>query len=151
MRRAIALGLALVVSPSVVLAAAPGANAIVHKQVTVSGKNDEWTSVDLKVAKGDILLIKAEGQVVVGSWTGAVDADGAPGDNYGRLVMKVGSESGNIGVGKKAYYVADESTGSVKVKVYDTKYGDNSGSFTVTVIKIPAGAVPPAEAVKIDE
>lgn len=151
MRLAATLCAAIVASPVVVLAAEPAADAIVRKQVTVSGKNDEWTSVDLKVAKGDILLIKAAGQVVVGSWTGAVDANGAPGNGYGMLVMKVGAESGNIQVGKKAYFVADENTGSVKVKVYDTKYGDNSGSLTVEVIKIPAGAIPEVQVVAQDE
>ncbi|MCP3058113.1 hypothetical protein LXT21_04920 [Myxococcus sp. K38C18041901] len=47
--------------------------------------------------------------------------------------------------------MADENAGSVKAKLYDTKYGDHSGSLTVEGIKIPAGAILEAQVVTQDE
>ncbi len=118
---------------------------ILHKTVQVSGRNDEWTTADLKIKPGDRVLVVASGQVLVGSFTGRVDADGAgaPHNNtsaLGRLEMKVGTGT-VVSVGKRWFGGVNEP-GSVKFRVHDTDYGDNGGAYDVDVIVIPPTAIP---------
>lgn len=109
--------------------------------VTVNSKNDEWTATDLTVDKGDLVVIEASGKVVVGSWAGETDANGTGGKQLGRLMFKTG-DSGGDAIGASYFYVAATKVGLLKLKVFDTKYEDNDGAFTVTVRRIPACAVP---------
>lgn len=51
-------------------------NKITRNVLAVSGANDEWTPTTLKVTVGDILLIRAEGTVTVGSYLGQSGPDG---------------------------------------------------------------------------
>jgi hypothetical protein len=109
------------------------------KVVTVNSKNDEWTDVGMKLEPGDLLLIEASGEAFVGRWIGKVTADGAS-ENIGRLMLKVGDGGGDPA---GAHYFAHvKDGGELKLKVFDKKYEDNDGAFTVSVTRIPACAVP---------
>lgn len=114
------------------------------KTITVKGKNDEWTDSGLKIEAGDLVVVKAEGEVLIGSWAGKVNANGQNNhvDGLGRLTMKVG-ETGLERIGKRGFVEGDgELVGAIKFKVHDKKYEDNDGAFTVTVTRIPACAIP---------
>jgi hypothetical protein len=120
---------------------------MVSKVVKVNGRNDEWTSADVKVQPGDLIIVLASGKVKVGNWTGEVEADGvnggsgAPsGSNLGRLQMKVGT--GTMFFVGKRWFGGVPDPGHLKLRVYDTKYDDNSGSYEVYVLVIPKGVVP---------
>jgi hypothetical protein len=135
---------ALVASLAGVARAADGRTCgIVHKTVAVSGRNDEWTSADIKISPGDRVLVVAAGKVKVGAFIGEVNADGnnpANTNSLGRLDMKVGTGT-VIPVGKRWFGGSDEP-GTVKFRVHDTSYTDNGGAFEVDVIVIPPNAIP---------
>jgi hypothetical protein len=121
--------------------AAPQTDKITHHVLTVAGGNDEWSSTALKVAAGDILLIKAIGAVAVGSFLGRTTPDGTD-NGIGQLQMKIGTTAVQR-VGSVRYITAAEA-GTVKLRVYDTNYQDNSGEYEVDVIRIPVSLIPAA-------
>jgi hypothetical protein len=122
---------------------------ILHEEITVDGRNDEWTSAQVKIGPRDLVLVFAEGQVKVGGWTGEVGPGGAPGvEGIGRLEMKVGTGT-VVPVGAR-WVGAFQEGGTIKFRVHDTKYGDNSGSFSIHLIIVPAGVLPPAVKVQPD-
>ena len=113
-------------------------------QVAIAAGNDEWTSTGIKVAPGDLIVTFATGKVTVGQVVGEVDADGRNNSGnllgYGFIEGKVGS--GNpFSVGQRFPFTPDQP-GTLKLRVHDTKYSDNSGSFSVTIIRIPAASLP---------
>ena len=114
-------------------------------QFQLAAGNDEWTTTGLKLAAGDLVVIFATGTVRVGQVAGEVDANG-----HGRQVNGLGYIEGKVGagspfaVGGRFAFTADQ-TGTLKLRVYDTNYADNSGAFTVTVIRILASQIPPIE------
>lgn len=115
--------------------------ALEREDVRVSGKNDEWTLTKLKLAVGDVLLIEAFGKVKVGGWIGEVTADGtADANQFGRLMLKIGTE--DVSKPGARAFITSESSGEVKLKVSDSKYTDNSGAYSVMLIRIPACAIP---------
>jgi hypothetical protein len=120
---------------------------IIHEEITVDGRNDEWTSAEVKVNPGDMVLVFARGKVKVGNFLGAVGPTGAK-SGEGRLEMKVGT--GNVLTVGERWVGAFARTGAVKFKVYDTNYRDNEGSFRVHLVIIPAGAFPPAIKIEPD-
>jgi hypothetical protein len=128
------------------LAEAEVCNGITHEELTVGGRNDEWTSAQAKVEPGDVILVFARGKVKVGAWTGEVTAKGASNSGLGRLEMKVGSGT-VVTVGDRWVGAFCES-GTLKFRVYDTRYRDNSGSFKVHLVIIQASVLPLA--VKVD-
>jgi hypothetical protein len=122
---------------------------IEHRTLKVEGANDEWSPTNLKFQAGDFLIIKAAGKVTVGSFLGEVGPDGNPsGKQEGRLQLKIGTAT-TLGVGSSATVNVDQS-GPVKVRVNDTKYTDNKGSFNVDIVLIPAELVPQPTEVKIE-
>ncbi|MGH7483969.1 MAG: hypothetical protein ACREMY_00010 [bacterium] len=124
-------------------------------EIRVDARNDEWTSTGFRLAQGDVVMVIAPGKVTVGALSGQVDADGVlalsthePGGNGG-LYAKVGPGTTFI-VGKQSFFQASEP-GTLKLRVSDTRYDDNSGEYTVTVILIPGGLIPPPEPYQTDE
>lgn len=136
------LVLATLVS-TVIFAAVP-AEKITRHTLTVAGGNDEWTTTTLKVAPGDILLIKATGSVTVGGFLGKTNPDGNNG-GVGQLQMKIGATAVHP-VGSVRYISVTEA-GTAKLRVYDTNYQDNSGEYAVEVIHIPVSLIPEAQQV----
>jgi len=123
---------------------AVAADFIVHKSVTVAATNDEWTPSTVKVDTGDILIIVEHGtEIKVGGFLGYVNANGHANAGEGALMMKVGVSAGRKIGARGMLFVKD--SGVVKLKVQDTNYRDNEGEYKVSVIKIPATMIPPAE------
>lgn len=108
-------------------------------KIAVQGQNDEWTSTQLRLEKGDLLFVAAGGAVKVGDWIGEVGPKGA-GGGEGRLLAKIGSAAA-APTGERLVALID-GAGVLKLKVEDSKYTDNSGAFTVEVIRVPAALVP---------
>ncbi len=129
--------------PAVAQAAVP-AEKITRHALVIAGGNDEWTTTTLKVAPGDILLVKATGAVTVGSYLGKTGPDGTNG-GIGQLQLKIGATSVQP-VGSVRYITVTEA-GTAKLRVYDTNYQDNSGEFAVEVIRIPVSQIPEAQQV----
>lgn len=120
---------------------------ITHGVIAVAAVNDEWTATSIKVLPGDILLTVEQGnQVVVGSYLGAVDANGTKG--VGVLQLKIGTGAART-IGAQGFVVVNEA-GVVKLKIYDTAYQDNSGEFRVSIIRIPGALVPEGEDVAVE-
>jgi hypothetical protein len=121
-------------------------NKITHQVYTVAATNDEWTQTKIKISPGDILITSEAGnKIIVGNFIGAVGANGTE-SGVGALYMKIGVGAG-IKIGAHGYIRSNES-GEVKLRVNDTKYTDNSGSYTVNIIHIPASLIPPAQTVE---
>lgn len=136
--------LVVAISLSSTVFAAPQADNITRHTLTIAGANDEWTTTSLKVAPGDILLIKASGAVTVGSFIGQTTPDGIE-KGIGQLQLKIGATSvQRVG---SVRYISVTETGTAKLRVYDTNYQDNSGEYAVEVIRIPASLIPNAQPV----
>ena len=145
MKLFLSVGLLVIASLlSLSIYAAPQSNSITRHALTVAGANDEWTTTTLKVVPGDILLIKASGEVSVGSYLGNSTPDGIQ-NGIGQLQLKIGASSVQR-AGSMSYIIVKE-TGVVKLRVNDTKYSDNSGEYAVEVIHIPALLIPEAQPV----
>lgn len=124
------------------------APAPVAHTVTIAGANDEWTSTGIKVAAGDLIVIFIGGKIVAGPVIGQVDANGR--DNSGADVHlgfvegKIGSGGTPFRVGQRFPFTAGDEVGTLRLRVSDTNYRDNSGSFTATIYLFPAAVVPAA-------
>ncbi len=120
-------------------------NKITSQIYTVVATNDEWTQTNIKVSPGDILMVNEGGnKIVVGKFLGSTDANGAS-NGAGALYMKIGTGAG-FKIGAHGYIFVTEP-GVAKLKVNDTKYDDNSGSYKVNIIHIPASLIPSAQVV----
>jgi len=121
-------------------------------QFQLAAGNDEWTNTGFRLTQGDLVVIFASGTVTVGALMGQVDADGRnsrQATGIGFIEGKVGS--GNpFAVGQRFAFGADQ-VGTLKLRVHDTNYADNTGTFTVTVIRIPASQVPAVETYTPDD
>lgn len=136
-----------------VRAQTPGAG-VHHLQVTVSASSGAWLDAGLIAARGDLILVTAEGRVEVTSddlspaaarpylTTSSVDANGIGGSrsNDGTLEIAVGT--GPIGsVGARDFLFAADS-GSVKLRVRARHPDRNAGSFRVEIVHVPAVLIP---------
>lgn len=100
----------------------------------------------MKVFPGDLLITTEPGnKIVIGSFLGSVDANGES-SGVGALFLKIGVGAG-MRIGRRSLIEVSEP-GVVKLRVYDTKYSDNSGSFRVSIIHIPVSLIPPAQVVE---
>jgi hypothetical protein len=113
--------------------------AIDHVIVTVEGANDEWTPTPIELSPGDLLISFAKGSVKIGRSSTPTGPDGQR-DGYGALQMKVGTTNVRT-IGSRA--IVQEPRGVVKLRILDTVFTDNEGTFQVELIKVPAAAVPP--------
>ncbi len=122
-------------------------------QVQLLARNAAWTATGIAVAANDLVVIFATGSIMVGGtrgMSGQIDPDGRPAFPSGRRTGAecLGSIEGMIGdeytfrVGSRFAFIANR-IGELKLRVSDTNYAENSGWFTVTIIHIPANAVPP--------
>ncbi len=133
---------ALLLFPCLVLAQSP----IEHDRVSVAATNDEWTSTSIQVAAGDIVLVLAAGRIHIGQSMGEVGPNGAS-SGAGALYLKIGVGAGQR-VGDRAFLIADQP-GPVKLRVNDSRYSGNAGAFEVSVIRIPAAAIPQPASVQV--
>ena len=116
--------------------------SIQHLRVSVAATNDEWTPTGFAVSPGDVILIRSAGRVRIGQRMGEVDANGHGSGHQGALTLKIGTGAA-VRVGARGFVVAEEA-GPVKLRVQDTRYTDNTGTYNVDVIFIPSGAIPAA-------
>lgn len=119
-----------------------------HVTVPVAADNEIWTPTGIMVAPGDIVVVQADGMISIGPYVPEVDANGAPAhlDHVGALEVKVGIHPGQR-IGAVGCIVAEHS-GQVRLRVFDPRHGDNTGSFVVSVIYVPAALIPDATAVE---
>ena len=128
---------------------------IVQKALKVLGKNDEWASADIHVEAGDLVVVMAEGRVSLGGMfnptvsPNGMRERGEKTSDDGILTMKVGTST-IVNTGARFVYVASHA-GTLKFRVKDDNYTDNTGQFFVRVLMIPASMIPPVEQVSSAE
>jgi hypothetical protein len=123
-------------------------NKISDGEITVSARNDEWTTTDKKISVGDIILTLAtNNKITVGAFLGKAGANGIA-DGVGSLQMKIGTGAAQT-IGEKSFVIASE-TGKLKLKIYDTDYRDNSGEYKVVIIHIPKEMMPTEQSIKAE-
>jgi hypothetical protein len=113
--------------------------ALVHEQLTVAGTAAAWTPTPVRVSVGDFVLVIASGRVRLGRFLREVGPGGLD-SGEGALLLTIGEGAGQR-VGERGFVIAD-GPGQVRLRVYDTRHDDNTGAFHVSVIHIPASAVP---------
>jgi hypothetical protein len=114
-------------------------NKIGRFTLAISATSEEWVSTRLKVYPGDILLIRATGTISVGGFLGKTDPDGTA-TGVGRLKLKIGDSTvESVGSIK---YVPVTVAGTAMLRIEDSNYRDNSGEFSVDVIRIPEKIIP---------
>lgn len=130
----------------------PNCPTLAGKDLTIEASDDEWTDTGISVSAGDLLVVGAEGRVTYSSFGntatpwGRVTAE--PGTIDKELAaISVGSLVGRIGKGKPFKIGASlasqvSESGSLRLRVHDEKYADNSGSFAVSVLVVPATMLP---------
>lgn len=103
---------------------------------------EEWQSLHVSVAKGDILIITPKGSWQIGDFAGSCDAKGMhdpsvqkyalePGRQVGALLIRTGKTP--IGAGALAIKIADEG-GDVEARCNDREYLNNHGAISVHVV-----------------
>ena len=129
---------------------------MVQKTLRVLGKNDEWVSADIHVEAGDLVIVIAEGKVSLGGMfnptvgpNGMRERGGKDAGDDGILSMKVGTST-TVDTGARYVYGATHA-GTLKFRVKDSNYADNTGSYFVRVLMIPASMIPSPEQVSSSE
>lgn len=115
--------------------------SIIHKFGQVDAANSVWQSTGLHYEPGDTLIIRAQGQVHVGGLLGGDVGPDSPG--AGALELKIG-DGDPIRVGRQLV-LAEKHIGGIYLRVKDTQYTDNKGSYQVQILQVPALLMPPAE------
>lgn len=125
------------------------AAAIGFREVHVPADNDEWTSTGWRIAAGDCVLFGADTtRIRIGAGLGEVNANGNSAGT-GALRAKIGTNSPfTVGI---RYWFCSKDQGLLKLKVADTRYDDNSGEFTVYVMRLPGQMVPRVERYQEDQ
>ena len=132
---------------------------MVSKTFSVQAKG-KWTSTGIKVAKGDQIIVEAEGKWACGSKKEDCGPDGYPNThdffhyyanpeasprqvvtaNYGALLMKIGETGSAVLVGKNAALIAQQE-GVLFFDINETDYEvlrrDNSGAVIVKLKVAP--------------
>lgn len=125
--------------------------SITVKSLMVDAKNDEWTTAQTKAQPGDLIIIMADGEAILGNWLGKVGPAGFA-DNKanpaGRLEMKVGT--GTVLVVGARWVGEVDVAGALKFRINDTTRGDNAGGYRVTLMVVPRAAIPPPVVVEAD-
>lgn len=147
--------LALALSLIGQVAFAAEATKLTPRRIIVEAANDEYVEAGTSVADGDILIVRASGSVVTGSWAGATGGPfghtgrcGEGNDKDGALVMKVGTST-TMRVGPELVWVADRA-GPLKFRVRDTKFTDNSGQYVVTIVHVPKSSIQVASELQVE-
>lgn len=146
--------LAVVGTPAVADAREPGTTGLT---ITVPGAQP-WTATGIVVTAGDRITVAATGTIfIAGSDPGKSPAGDtsivpcpysvlAPSQPCWSLIGRIG-DGNPFGIGTAASIVADAS-GPLWFGVNDEEFGDNSGTWTATVIVIPATVATAAHAAR---
>ena len=132
------------------LARAEVCSDITHAVLTVDARNDEWASAQIKVKKGDLVLVFAKGSADAHMVNGNnVTPDGMGLTHNGRLQMKLGT--GQIASTGSRWVGMAPEPGGIKFRVEVDRNRENwSGSYKVRVIVVPGSALPPEVKVESD-
>jgi hypothetical protein len=104
-----------------------------------------WTDTGITVNAGDRVVFNASGQIAYGQGAGqTADPNGNPAErraNYPDPTVPVGALLGKVGnsapfaIGMQTQPLGMPASGRLMLGVNDNELGDNSGFYTVTVIK----------------
>ncbi len=125
-----------------------------HPRVLVSAASGAWLDVGLIAARGDLIVVIAQGRVEVSSGdlspaaarpyltTSSVDANGIGGSRSddGTLEMAVGGGPTEL-IGARGFVFA-AGGGPVKLRVRARHPDRNAGSFRVEIVHVPALLIP---------
>jgi hypothetical protein len=140
MRLRVLLAAAAALCSVSIAARAQACPSITHEAVSVDVRNDEWTGAAIKAKPGDLVIVRAGGLVKIAhTLLGEVGPRGTA-TGSGRLDMKVGTGAA-IPVGDR-WVGAFRDPGPIKFRINAERYQDNSGTYRVNVIVIPAGTLP---------
>ena len=111
--------------------------------------NRAWTSTDLNVRAGDLVVFRASGRINFGQ--GATQTSGPEGNEslkraeYPAAGMPVGALIGRVGnsepfvIGANAQAIRMPANGALMLGVNDNELGDNTGFFTVGITRVETG------------
>ena len=125
-------------------------SAIGLREVHVPAANDEWTSTGWRIGAGDCVMFSVAdtSTIRIGPGLGGITANGNS-VGTGALRAKIGTTSPfTVGI---RYWFCSKDQGLLKLKVADTRYDDNSGEFTVYVMRLPSQLVPQPEKYQEDQ
>jgi len=131
-------------APGGAAAAAVATTGAVPGAIAVNA-NTPWTDTGMTVKKGDRIAFQSTGQVSIAPGATA-NADGFSGDTgprntYPVPVMPAGGLIGRVGnsaafpIGSNAQPITMPSDGRLYLGVNDSNFSDNSGTFSVTMIR----------------
>ena len=127
---------------------------ITNETISVDIRRDEWTPATVRIRPGDIVIVRASGVVKLAhTLLGEIGPKGTA-NGSGRLDMKVFTES-KVDTAP-VVPIGDRWVGSfrepvtVRFRVNSERYADNSGAYRVSLIVIPAAALPPAAKLEAD-
>jgi hypothetical protein len=103
------------------------------KALEIEAANDEWTPAEMTVSKGDVVVVRASGEVtVLGAKRGPAGLRCGGGDADGGLSAKIGTTS-VVRLGEVAAVPATAS-GPLKLRVRSgAKYEGNKGKYQVRI------------------
>ena len=129
-------------------------SGITNETVSVDIRRDDWTPATIRIRPGDIVIVRASGVVKLAhTLLGEIGPKGIA-NGSGRLDMKVFTESKADTA--PVVPVGDRWVGSfrepvtVRFRVNSERYQENSGAYRVSLIVIPAAALPPAAKLEAD-
>ena len=111
--------------------------------IQVDGRKNDWTDTGLSLGPNDLLVGQAEGKVKIGEWSGQTEPTAT---GIGRLDVNI---DGNVGPTGKSF-VTTKVRGTVRLRIYDTDYSDNSGAYSVLLLVVPQAALLASDCAKID-
>jgi hypothetical protein len=127
---------------------------IQHVRVVVSASSGAWLETGLIAARGDLLVVTAEGRIEITSGdlspaaarpyltTSSVDANGIGGSRSGDGTLEMAVGTGPTeSIGARGFLFAADS-GSVKLRVRARHPDRNAGSFRVKIVHVPALLIP---------
>ena len=120
---------------------APATGGTLHLMGKVQATNDDWFRTGVRVQKGDLIVVIAQGSVTLGKISGK---SGPNGDSSGSGLLEGKIASGApFAIGARYAFVGTE-LGLLKIRVRDSRRDDNEGAFDVQVFVIPAADIPEA-------
>lgn len=108
-------------------------DALIRRVITVEGTNDEWTSTGVVVEPGDWIGMSASGKVSGTTADGMSFPVRAP-NTRRALTYKIGTGA-SVFAGSSTAVMATTS-GTLKLRVFDTDYAANQGAFVVHLILV---------------
>ena len=130
-------------------AAAVATSGIAANGAIIVAANQPWTDTGINVRRGDRVSFNTTGQIRVTSGTepeGVAGSDGSgafqgsrarypvPSMPVGGLIFKVGNSAPSP-IGSNSQPITMPANGRLYLGVNDDEFGDNSGAFTVTIVR----------------